>query len=75
MKISKYFNASKVDLPSLDELRSRPIDENPVDARVRCKCGKFLGNSNLGGSNGRVNDSLRGECTCLNCTCKMEGTV
>jgi hypothetical protein len=54
-----------VELPSLDELRSQ------ADARIRCKCGKFLGNSNCSTS-GRLGDAERGLCPCDTCLCRME---
>jgi hypothetical protein len=63
---SKIRYSEQISLPSLDELRGT------ADDKLRCKCGKFLGNSNLGGSNGKLNDSGRGECHCENCVCKME---
>lgn len=62
---SKIRYAEEISLPPLDELR------RPTGGRVRCKsCKCFLGNSNQGGSNGRINDSGRGECHCEKCVCR-----
>lgn len=68
MKNKKFLYSTKIELPPLDFFRKTA--DNPDNNKPRCKCGKFLGNSNLGGSNGRLNDSLRGECQCENCVCR-----
>ena len=61
---NKIRYTEQISLPSLDGLRGS------TDDKPRCRCGKFLGDSNLGGSNGRLNDAGRGECTCENCICR-----
>lgn len=66
MKNRKSIFSHKIELPDLRELRKSSSN----DERIRCNCGKFLGNSNLGGSNGKLNDAGRGECHCENCVCK-----
>jgi hypothetical protein len=64
---SKIRYSEQISLPSLDELRGT------ADDKLRCKCGKFLGNSNCSTS-GRLGDAERGLCPCDTCLCKMEVT-
>ena len=43
---------------------------------LRCSCGRFAGDSNITGSNGRFSDAWRrGALTCENCNRKLEGAV